>query len=39
VADATAAFRAVIAQHGVAEAFDRDCDGLPSDADSAHRVV
>lgn len=39
MADATATFRAVITQPGLAEAFDRDCDGLPSDVDSAHRVV
>ena len=29
MADATAAFRVVIAQPGIAEAFDRDCEGLP----------
>ncbi|MER6695187.1 antitoxin MazE7 [Streptomyces minutiscleroticus] len=36
---ATAAFREVIAEPGIAEAFDRDFGGLPQSADSMHRAA
>ncbi|MGP2438420.1 antitoxin MazE7 [Streptomyces sp. JW3] len=36
---ATAAFREVIAEPGIAEAFDRDFGGLPQDAGSTHRAA
>ncbi|WOT40598.1 antitoxin MazE7 [Streptomyces coeruleorubidus] len=39
LADATAAFREVIAQPGIAEAFDRDFGGLPPGVDSARRAA
>jgi predicted transcriptional regulator len=36
---ATAAFREAVAQHGIAEAFDRDFGGLPQGSDSRHRAA
>jgi predicted transcriptional regulator len=39
LADATAAFREVVARPGIAEAFDRDFAGLPESVDSAHRAA
>ncbi|MEW2463359.1 winged helix-turn-helix domain-containing protein [Microbacterium sp. NPDC047426] len=39
LADATAGFREVVAQPGIAEAFDRDFGGLPAGVDSAHRAA
>ncbi|MFF8880777.1 antitoxin MazE7 [Streptomyces flaveolus] len=39
LSEATAAFREVIAQPGIAEAFDRDFGGLPQGADGMHRAA
>jgi hypothetical protein len=39
LAEATAVFREVIAQPGIAEAFDADFGGLPPSVDSGRRAA
>lgn len=37
--EATATFREVVAEPGIAEAFDRDFGGLPQSGDDMHRAA